>query len=338
MKRPTLLTCIIGIASVLCCSAAWGDELWLKNGDRLTGKVLSLEGGSLTFKTSYAGDLSIKWDEVTNLKTDDPVRVLLKDETTVQGPLSPGQGGQVSVKGEQGKPAAAIPLASVSSINRKTLKIAARVNVGASVTKGNTDQQNIYADGEFMARTDKNRFAVGALYKRSETDDVKTEDKALGYAKYDRFFTKKWYGYAKATGERDEFKDLDLKTTMGAGAGYQFFESERTNLSLDGGLAYVHENYYIAENRSYAAGAWGLRFDHFIVLKTLQYFLYHTGFQSLEDSEDLTLYTQTGFRIPLFMNLNLTAQMNWDYNNNPSPGKDKSDYTYILSIGYLFAN
>lgn len=338
MKRLALSACMVAVAAVLCCGAAWADEVWLKNGDRLTGKVLSMEGGALTFKTSYAGDLTIKWGEVANLKTDEPVRIVLKDERAAQGPLAPGQGGQISVKGEQGQPATAIQLSSVRSINRKPLKIAARVNVGASVSTGNTDQQQIYADGEFTARTDRNRFALGALYKRAEADDVKTEDKALGYMKYDRFFTKKWYGYAKATGETDEFKDLDLKTTIGAGAGYQFFESERTNLSVDAGLAYVHENYYVAENRSYASGAWGLRFDHFIVLKTLQYFLYHTGFQSLEDSDDLTLYTQTGFRIPLFMNLNLTAQMNWDYNNNPSPGKDRSDYTYILSIGYLFAN
>jgi hypothetical protein len=146
MKGPTLLTCIVGIASVLCCSAAWGDEVWLKNGDRLTGKVGALEGGILTFKTSYAGDLSIKWDEVTNLKTDDPVRVLLKDETAVQGLVSPDQGGQVSLKGEQGQPAAPIQLASVSTINRKPLRIGARVNVGASVSTGNTDQQNIYAE------------------------------------------------------------------------------------------------------------------------------------------------------------------------------------------------
>ena len=61
----------------------WGqasaDEVWLKNGDRLTGKVMSLDAGTLVFKTSYAGDLSIKWGEVVNLKTDEPVKVVLGD-------------------------------------------------------------------------------------------------------------------------------------------------------------------------------------------------------------------------------------------------------------------
>jgi len=31
--------------------------------------------------------------------------------------------------------------------------------------------------------------------------NVKTENKAPGYKKYDHFFTKKWYGYAEAAAE-----------------------------------------------------------------------------------------------------------------------------------------
>jgi putative salt-induced outer membrane protein YdiY len=172
----------------------------------------------------------------------------------------------------------------------------------------------------------------------TDSEDVKTEDKALGYMKYDHFFTKKWYGYANATGEQDEFKDLDLRVTLGAGAGYQFIESDRTNLSLEAGLSYVNENYIIAEDNSFVAGRWALRFDHFILPKSLQYFLYHTGLQSVEDSDDLILFTQTGFRIPFYKNLNITAQFNWEYDKSPSPGKKESDYTYLLTFGYLWSN
>jgi putative salt-induced outer membrane protein YdiY len=155
--------------------------------------------------------------------------------------------------------------------------------------------------------------------------------------KYDHFFTKKWYGYANTTAEQDEFKDLDLRYTLGIGSGYQFLESERTNLSFELGLSYVNEDYIVAQDNSFAAGRWGLRFDHFILPKSLQYFLYHTGLQSIEDSEDLILFTSTGFRIPFYKNLNVTAQMNWEYDKSPSPGKEKSDYAYIFTLGYQWA-
>lgn len=94
--------------------------------------------------------------------------------------------------------------------------------------------------------------------------NVKTENKAPGYKKYDHFFTKKWYGYAEAAAEQDEVKDLDLRYTLGVGAGYQFVESERTNFSLEGGVSYVDGNYIVAEDNSFTAGRWGLRFDHFL--------------------------------------------------------------------------
>jgi hypothetical protein len=99
----------------------------------------------------------------------------------------------------------------------------------------------------------------------------------------------------------------------------------------------VNENFIVAEDNSFAAGRWGLRFDHYILTKSLQYFLYHTGLQSVEDSNDRILLTQTGFRVPFYKSLNLTAQMNWEYDRSPSPGKEKSDYAYIVTLGYLWA-
>jgi putative salt-induced outer membrane protein YdiY len=341
MKGKGIVILSAAVFLFLSFGRVFADEVWLKNGDRLTGKVVSLEQGTLLFSTVYAGDISIKWEEVVNLKTEDPIKIVLSDETTVQGPVLPGAGGQVSVKAETLAEPVTADLASVKTINPKPPKppisTTLRINAGAGFATGNTDKEDIYADGEFVARTDSNRYTIGGMYRRAESDDVKTEDKTMGYMKYDHFFTKKWYAYANAAAEKDEFKDLDLRYTLGVGAGYQFMESERTNLSLEGGVSYVNENFIVADDNSFTAGRWGLRFDHFLLPKSLQYFLSHTGLQSLEDSEDLLLFTQTGFRVPFYKNLNFTAQMNWEYDKSPSPGKKESDYMYIFSIGYQWA-
>lgn len=338
MKKKGSLTLLTAVVVLLIWCPALADEVWLKNGDRLTGKVVSLEEGTLLLSTTYAGDVSINWEEVANLKTEEPIKIILSDETAVQGPIQPGAGGQVHVKAETLAEPVTTDLASVKTINPKPpkppLSTTLRVNAGAGFASGNTDKEDIYADGEFVARTDRNRYTIGGLYRRAESDGVKTEDKTLGYMKYDHFFTEKWYAYANTAAERDIFKDLDLRYSVGVGAGYQFMESERTNLSLEGGISYVNESYIIDEDNSFAAGRWALRFDHFLVPESLQYFLYHSALQSLEDSEDLVLLTQSGFRVPFYKNLNFTAQMNWDYDKNPSSGKKKSDYLYIFTIGY----
>ena len=175
MKSRAIYIILTVLFVVLIWGQASADEVWLKNGDRLTGKVMSLDGGILLFKTSYAGDLSIQWGEVINLKTDEPIKVVLGDETTAQGPVSPGDQGKVKVKAEQVAEPVTVDLANVQTINPKPpLRTNLRANVGFSKTDGNTNTQDLYADAEFMARTLQNRYTIGGLYKRSEDDDVKT--------------------------------------------------------------------------------------------------------------------------------------------------------------------
>jgi hypothetical protein len=55
------------------------DTVVLKNGDRLTGTAIKLDGGKLTFKTGYADAIAIAWDQVASLKVDKPL-VLARDK------------------------------------------------------------------------------------------------------------------------------------------------------------------------------------------------------------------------------------------------------------------
>ena len=59
-------------------SNAMADEVRLKNGGVLPGKIVGMEDGKLVLKTSYAGEISIKWNEVATLRTDTPVHVVIE--------------------------------------------------------------------------------------------------------------------------------------------------------------------------------------------------------------------------------------------------------------------
>ena len=61
-----IATCI---GAVLCCGAfptLHADTVVLKNGDRLTGTAIKLDGGKLTFKTAYSDPIVLVWDQVAN--------------------------------------------------------------------------------------------------------------------------------------------------------------------------------------------------------------------------------------------------------------------------------
>ena len=103
-----------------------------------------------------------------------------------------------------------------------------------------------------------------------------------------------------------------------------------------GGLAYVNNDYDVAEDNSYPAGSWSINFDWFLWKDKIQFFHFDDGFISLEDTDDIIIRTRTGFRFPLAENFNTTIQYNLDWNRNPSPGKKSTDEMFVLSLGYLY--
>jgi hypothetical protein len=55
------------------------EELTLKNGDRLTGELLNSTGIEIKFKTELAGEVTVKWESVKELKSKRDFAVVPKD-------------------------------------------------------------------------------------------------------------------------------------------------------------------------------------------------------------------------------------------------------------------
>ncbi len=338
MTNLKLFFALVLVASLFMTGNSLSDQVTLKNGDSLTGKIIKMQGSFLTLETSYAGKLSIKWDQVESIETQQPVKVVLTDDSSFSGVVISGESGNIEVKTQELEKPISFQLPKVKAINPPppgpAVKVTGNVNLGVVTSKGNTDNQNIHADAELVVRTEKDRFTVGGWYNRTEDNNVKTADSTVVYINYDYFITKKWYFSLNAAGEKDEFKDLDLRTTGGVGVGYQFLETEITNLSLGAGINYVNEDFIEAEDNNYMAGRWNFNFDHFFLDKRLQFFHRHTGLISLEDTDDMTIWSQTGLRLPITEHFNSTLQANLDWDKSPSPGRKKTDTTYIVTLGY----
>jgi len=57
--------------------ASADDEVKLKNGDRLSGKVVGLAGGKLLMETAETGPVKLDWAQVVSIKTDAPLKLKL---------------------------------------------------------------------------------------------------------------------------------------------------------------------------------------------------------------------------------------------------------------------
>ncbi len=317
----------------------YADQIFLKNGDRISGTIVRKDSESVIIKTSYAGDISINWENVSSFQSDAKIQTVLTDGTTINGIVIHNQPGNVIIKSGENLETDPISLNQIAAINPSDMAaspviLSGHANVGLSMTKGNTDTQNIYVDIEFVVRTLNNRFTVGGTHNKDETNGIESENDLTGYMKYDYFFAPKWYYLANAIFNKNKFKDVELKTAMGIGAGYQLWESPEKNLSAELGLNYVNEDYIVAKDNDYPAGRWALNFDQLLFDKTAQFFHKHEILMGLEQVDDISILSQTGLRFHLLKKINATFQVNLDWDNTPAPDKKSSDIDYLISLGY----
>ena len=74
--------------------AGYGDEVLLKNGDRLTGKIVRLVDGKLVINSDVAGEVTVELANIQTLSSDEPLTVNLKDGTGFNQKISGSGAGQ----------------------------------------------------------------------------------------------------------------------------------------------------------------------------------------------------------------------------------------------------
>src|SRR5439155_22321131 len=79
-----LIVLIVLIVLIAAATPIRADEVIFNNGDKLTGKVLSADGGKLKIKSDVAGEVSVDMKDVRTFSTDETVQVRMKDKTLVR--------------------------------------------------------------------------------------------------------------------------------------------------------------------------------------------------------------------------------------------------------------
>jgi putative salt-induced outer membrane protein YdiY len=335
---------------IVVCAHARADVVLMRNGDRITGTAVHKKADELTFATSYAGTLLLKWSDIASLSTDKPVTLVIGNEHLLSGKLAAGmRPGRAAFAPTTAVAASAdflaprdIPLDSVRFLNPSVdesgrgIAWSGRVNAGGAATSGNTTNSSVHVDVDTTGRARQYRILGGGEFNHATDHQQETVSNWRARAEFDRFYQKKMFSYTRTTFEHDKFKALALRSTLGGGLGYQFFESAPLNLSLQGGLDYVDvDNMDVPDDR-YFAVAWVMRYDQKPWNLNMQFFHQQDGTVSIDSPSNVVLHTQTGVRAPLGGGINATLQFNYDWNNRPPPGRVDADRTLLFTLGYAW--
>jgi len=341
--------CRIIIVSALClavCSAsAFADEVYFKNGDRLSGQIVRLTDGKLVLKSKVAGEVTISLAEVKTFSSDAPIEIHLKDGTVLHQPVAAAEPNEFALKAAEPLQPQKFPLADVASINPPPIpkvKWTGSVSGAVGVTTGNTKTSSITGSVSVARRTEQDRTTAGAdIAKSSQTDrdtgeGRTTEDWWRARAQYDYFFTKKLFGFGNLRYEKDEIALLERRVVVGGGAGYQWIENDKTAFSTNLGLASLYEKFESqAEANSELSLQAGYNFSRRL-WKNTQFLNDLTWYPSLSDFSDFFLTSTGELRTNLTKSMFANFKVIFNYDATPAPSRENTDIKYLLGVGINF--
>ena len=327
-------TIAVLLIAVFCAArAASADEIRLMNGDRITGRVVTLAGGTLTFSTPN-GNLKVPWNTVTALAVEAPILVTVgtAEPATATIALSTDAGRATL------QPGGAVALADIKALTRPRpqLTITGGANAGFIASAGNTDVNSLRLDTDVVVRHLANRYSASAAVNHAEDRGTETARNWNVALNYDRFLTERLFLNGNAIFTNDRFRDLDLRTAIGAGVGYQILNTPRARLTANGGLGWVDENFEAGVDDRYTAARESAALDIFVVPTRVQFFHQHDGYFGVTGEDNLFFRMRNGVRLGLVGGLVTTLQHDLDYDRSPAPGRKNTDRTLALTFGYRF--
>ena len=327
------------VATLLAGFPAMADELIMKDGSRLLGTVVKEDGGVVDFKTSYAGVIKVKWQEISEIITDEPITVLLKNRETHATKNIRNTDAGVVLADESGT-TKTIPPSEVDYVNPepwrlgKGWKWSGNVNVDLLYERGNSDKDEYHGDWTTTLRSRDDRIKFYGDYEREKSRNELTDDNWRINGRYDHFVTQKFFYGATLGMEHDRPADLQRRTIAGPIVGYEFYESKAMNLDLAGGPMWVNEEFYDAENRDYLALGWAIDFDRFLIPDRMQFYHRHRGLLEPGDIDNFVWDAWTGFRFPIYAGIVASTEVLLEYDGGAPDGVDNTDTTYHVKLGY----
>lgn len=331
---------VAGLSGVILTvvNGAHAATVVMTNGERFSGDVVSMIDGELIVKNQYAGEITLPWSDVVELISDEPLRLQLPDESVITSTAASASPGSLELAESVSRQDQVLPLLDITSINKPLLNPydsawRGKSNVGLNATSGNSDTTRYHIDAEGTLENDYDRYIAGIDFNRGSDNQVTSVDNWTAYGSYDRLSSERFFWNNSVSFKRNTLQQLDLRSAIGTGVGYQVFDSRVRSLSTTIGLSYVREDFSSAPGNQFAALQVGLDYEH-QWFEWLRFFHNLQTLTSLEDTADFVLRTRTGLRYPITDAFVASLQVNVDYDNTPPAGAENEDIIYTFTLGY----
>jgi hypothetical protein len=276
--KTHLITTIAGTILLSLCAFAWSaraDTITLKDGSVIHGKITGISDGTISISTGFAGDLSVKQDQVAGFETDEAVFVKTKDNSTVLGKVEPKESALI-VSSPSGSYTTKVEgvKSSWRQGNEDPEVVALRRHWVVEFTtdiagkSGNSTgfAGAVGAVATLKTPTDALKFYAAAHH--SVSNGQTSEDAYKGGVEYNAFFSPVWSWFVSTELMQDNVKDIALRVNTLGGIGWNALRSAKEDLQFRAGLSYRYDTYNtVPPTPNYASAGLNLGLVHRVDIK-----------------------------------------------------------------------
>jgi putative salt-induced outer membrane protein len=213
---------------------------------------------------------------------------------------------------------------------------------GLTLTRGNAETFLATLTGTTTRKWEKNELSLGAdaTYGKSKDQTTgqttKSADAYRGFVQYNRLFSERLYGYARAEGQYDAIADVKYRVTLSPGAGYYLIKEKTTDLSVEVGPGYVIQKLG-NDSSSFATLRVGEKF-HQAISDRARIWQTAEWLPKLEDFNNYIINAEVGIEADLTQDrkLSLRSYLQVTYNSVPASGRKNNDLKLVTAIAYRF--
>jgi Protein of unknown function, DUF481 len=260
MRRSLLLVLFL----TMFATTVFGDQVTLKNGDRLSGTIVSGDGKTLQIKTDFEGDVTIQWDAVVGIESTEDLHVTLKDGKTLAGKVKTADG-NFDVAGATPAATGSAPKDAIVAVRndaeQKTYDInqehlehpkftyfwSGFFDTGLALTRGNSETASYTFSGKAIRETDRDKLTVYSNYifanDDTSTPATTTANLFEAGARGDLNVSAKTFVFAFGDFQTNQLQHLSLRQVYGGGIGYHIIKNERTLFDVFGGGDYDRDSF-----------------------------------------------------------------------------------------------
>jgi hypothetical protein len=222
------------------------DVVYMRNGDKITCEIRSLEQGQLTVKPDYTNStIVIDWTKVDHLESAQNFIVLDPQGRRYTGSIGEDKENK-SLAVINATATATLPYESViqvETLGETFLKrLRGQIDLGTSFARSN-QQRNLTLNGGVGYLSPQRMFTFDANSQfTSQQKTNNTNETTLKNGFYQQLRDSNWFAGGMANFLSSSEQEIDLRSTLGGALAKRLIFTNRTNLTAIGGLGLTVES------------------------------------------------------------------------------------------------